>query len=149
MTGPKLTVVCHFRNEEAYLRYWLRHHVRLFDRGVLIDYASTDRSRAVVAELAPHWEVRPSRNARFHSATIDTEVMDVEEEFAGWKMCLNVTEFVMHHDLRTFVEEFERAHPDRLGVVTTGNRIRTFALFLRKATDYDPARSEAWFPDQS
>lgn len=118
--SERLTVICHFRNEEVYLRYWLRHHTRLFDHGVLIDYASTDRSRAVIAELAPHWEVRSSRNATFHSASIDAEVMDIEKEFSGWKMCLNATEFVMHHDLRTFVTDFERADPDRLGLVTTG-----------------------------
>lgn len=120
MVGPRLTVICHFRNEEVYLRYWLRHHVALFDHGILIDYASTDSSRDVVRALAPHWEVRPSRNTTFHSASIDAEVMDVEKEFAGWKMCLNVTEFVMHHDLRAFVTAFGRRHPDRLGLVTTG-----------------------------
>lgn len=120
MDSPRLTVLCHFRNEEVYLRYWLRHHVRLFDHGVMIDYASTDGSREVIRELAPHWEVRPSRNAQFHSVSIDAEVMDVEREFAGWKMCLNVTEFVMHHDLRTFAADFEQAHPDRHGLVTTG-----------------------------
>jgi hypothetical protein len=120
VSADRLTVICHFRNEEVYLRYWLRHHVALFDHGVLIDYASTDRSRQVIAELAPHWEVRPSRNAVFHSASIDAEVMDVEKEFAGWKMCLNVTEFVLHHDLRAFAGAFERARPGALGLVTTG-----------------------------
>ena len=101
MTTPPLpTVVCHFRNEEVYLRYWLRHHARLFGHGVLIDYHSTDRSRAVVRELAPGWEVRTSRNAVFDSAAVDAEVADVERGLAGWKVCLNATEFLVHHDLR-------------------------------------------------
>jgi hypothetical protein len=138
MPEPRLTVVCHFRNEEVYLRYWLRHHVRLFDHGVLIDYASTDGSRQVIAELAPHWEVRPSRNVVFHSASIDAEVMDVEKEFTGWKMCLNATEFVIRHDLRAFVADFERTRPGALGLVTTG-------LIVQDAPDevgvpLDPAR---------
>ena len=71
-----LTVICHFRNEEVFLRYWLRHHVRLFDHGILIDYASTDASHEVIREYAPHWEVRLSRNAQFYSVAIDREVMD-------------------------------------------------------------------------
>ncbi len=120
MSEPRLTVLCHFRNEEVYLRYWLRHHVRLFDHGILIDYASTDRSREVIGELAPHWEVRPSRNKQFHSVSIDAEVMEIEQELSGWKMCLNVTEFVMHHNLRSFVTEFEWTKPEALGLVTTG-----------------------------
>ena len=103
MADDPLTVICHFRNEEVYLRYWLRHHVRLFDRGVLFDYGSTDRSREVIRELAPGWEVRPSRNALFHSLPIDAEAMAVEREFGGWKACLNVTEFLMHHDLRAYL----------------------------------------------
>lgn len=120
MADDPLTVVCHFRNEEVHLRYWLRHHARLFDHGVLIDYASTDRSRAVVRELAPHWEVRPSRNATFDSAAVDAEVMAVEAEFGGWKMCLNATEFVVHHDLREYLRGFEARHPGAAGVTTTG-----------------------------
>lgn len=119
MDAP-LTVICHFRNEEVLLPYWLRHHTRLFDHGVLIDYGSTDRSREIIRALAPYWEVRPSRNHSFHSVSIDAEVMDVEQGIAGWKMCLNVTEFVVHHDLKGFVADFERVYPDRLGVVTTG-----------------------------
>src|SRR5262249_3041033 len=99
---------------------WLRHHTRLFDHGVLIDYRSSDRSLEIIRELAPGWEVRPSRNEKFHSVSIDTEVMDVEKEFPGWKMCLNVTEFVMHDDLRRFFTQFERDRPDALGLVTTG-----------------------------
>lgn len=120
MSDPRLTVICHFRNEEVYLRYWLRHHVRLFDHGVLIDYASTDASRDVIRELAPHWEVRPSRNPVFDSAAVDAEVMDIEREFGGWKMCLNATEFVIHHDLREYLRTFEGSHPGAAGVMTTG-----------------------------
>jgi hypothetical protein len=120
MASERLTVICHFRNEEVYLRYWLRHHVRLFDHGILIDYASTDRSYEVIRELTPHWEIRPSRNQIFHSVSIDAEVMDIERELPGWKMCLNVTEFVMHHDLKRFISEFERTRPTVRGLVTTG-----------------------------
>jgi Glycosyl transferase family 2 len=120
MSKHHLTVICHFRNEEVYLPYWLRHHTRLFDHGVLIDYASTDRSRDIIRQFAPSWEVRPSRNSMFESIAIDREVMDIEKEVRGWKMCLNVTEFVMHHDLRLHLEQFEKRHPEAAGMVTTG-----------------------------
>src|SRR6516164_5807036 len=52
-----LTLISHFWNEEFLLPYWLRHHLPLFDHGVLIDYTSTDRSVEIIHELAPHWEV--------------------------------------------------------------------------------------------
>ena len=120
MREPRLTVICHFRNEEVYLRYWLRHHLHLFDHGVLIDYASTDRSREVIRAFAPHWEVRASRNDAFASAAVDAEVMDIEREFGGWKMCLNATEFLVHHDLREYLAGFRARHPAAAGVMTTG-----------------------------
>src|SRR5262245_6333078 len=124
MATDRLRVICRFRNEEVYLPYWLGHHARLFDHGILIDYGSTDRSRAIIRELAPTWEVRPSRNEVFHSLSIDAEVMDVEREVSGWKVCLNVTEFLLHHDLRTFVTEFEARHPRVPGMLTTGFMIQ-------------------------
>lgn len=120
MGGRELTVVCHFRNEEVYLPYWLRHHRRLFRHGVLLDYGSTDRSAELVRRLAPGWEVRPSRNAQFDVAAVDAEVMDVEREFGGWKMCLNATEFVLHYDLDEYLDGLEARHPGAPGVVTTG-----------------------------
>jgi len=120
LTTKKLTVICHFRNEEVYLPYWLRHHTRLFDHGVMIDYRSSDRSIEIIRERAPAWEIRPSRNEKFHSVSIDREVMDIEQEFADWKMCLNVTEFLMLDDLRAFLTEFERRQPTAMGLITTG-----------------------------
>src|SRR5580698_9809983 len=119
MAAKQLTMICHFRNEEVYLPYWLRHHARLFDHGVMIDYRSSDKSIEIIRALAPTWEIRPSRNEKFHSVSIDREVMDIEQEFAGWKMCLNVTEFVMHDDLRSFLKEFEHIQPRAMGLVTT------------------------------
>ena len=120
MREPRLTVICHFRNEEVYLPYWLRHHARLFDHGIMIDYRSTDRSLEIIRAMTPTWEIRPSRNDMFHSVSIDREVMDVEATVPGWKMCLNVTEFVMHVDLREYIAELERVRPGALGIVTTG-----------------------------
>jgi hypothetical protein len=111
-----LTLISHFWNEEFLLPYWLRHHYGMFDHGVLIDYASTDRSREIIRELAPNWQVRPSANAWFDARDADAEVMAVERECAGWKIVLNTTEFLICQDLRVFVADLERRRPEQHGV---------------------------------
>jgi hypothetical protein len=111
-----LTLISHFFNEEFLLPYWLRHHVGLFDHGVLLDYGSTDRSLEVIRELAPGWEVRRSRNPHFDARDVDAEVMDVEREFTGWKVVLNTTEFLLCHDLPLYVRWMEKYRPDVQGV---------------------------------
>lgn len=111
MSMRPLTVITHFYNEEFLLPHWLRHHARLFDHGVLIDYASTDRSVEICQELAPHWEVRSSCNARFGAAEADCEAMDIEREFDGWKMVLNATEFLFHPDFRGYIRDLESELP--------------------------------------
>jgi tetratricopeptide (TPR) repeat protein len=100
---PKTIVISHFYNEEYLLPWWLKHHVPLFDHGVLIDYASTDRSVAICKELAPHWEVRSSRNNQFGAVTCDLEVMEIESEFSGWKIALNITEFFCVRNMDDFL----------------------------------------------
>src|SRR5207247_662034 len=98
-----ITLISHFWNEEFLFPYWLRHHYAMFDRGVLIDYASTDRSRQIIQELAPAWEIRPSANKWFDARDVDEEVMAIEREFDGWKIVLNTTEFLLCEDLRQFL----------------------------------------------
>lgn len=88
------TVICHVYNEEYMLPFWLEHHARVFDHGIILDYRSTDASAAIVARVCPTWEVRTSRNAMFDAAETDAEVMDVEASLDGVKMALNVTEFL-------------------------------------------------------
>jgi hypothetical protein len=90
---PK-TVICHFYNEEFLLPWWLKHHKHLFDHGIMIDYGSTDSSVAIIKNLCPTWTIRPSRNAFFDPKLIDEEVMEVEKELTGWRIALNVTEFI-------------------------------------------------------
>ena len=88
------TVVCHFYNEEFLLPWWLRHHRAIFDHGIMIDYASTDQSVRIIKDLCPTWEIRPSRNKYFDAKSIDDEVMAIELELTGWRIALNVTEFL-------------------------------------------------------
>lgn len=88
------TVICHFYNEEHLLPWWLRHHKHIFDHGIMINYHSTDRSVELIKSICPNWEIRTSRNSDFDSAAVDQEVMDIERGIDGWRMALNVTEFL-------------------------------------------------------
>jgi len=90
----KRVLISHFYNEEYLLPWWLNHHRNMFDHGILLDYGSTDRSVDYIRELAPTWEVFPSRNENFAAYECDQEVMDVERGLGEcWKMVLNTTEF--------------------------------------------------------
>jgi hypothetical protein len=88
------TVISHFYNEEHLLPWWLNHHKQIFDHGIMIDYHSTDSSMEIIREICPDWELRYTRNKYFDSTPIDQEVMDIEKELEGWRMCLNTTEFL-------------------------------------------------------
>lgn len=91
----KKTVLCHIYNEEYMLPWFLNHHKQIFDHGIIIDYHSTDRSAAIVNEICPTWEVITSRNPNFQADTIDYEVMDIEKNIEGWRICLNATELMI------------------------------------------------------
>lgn len=88
------TIISHFYNEEYLLPAWLKHHKQIFDNGILIDYHSTDKSVAICLDICPHWQVIPSKNKCFDAQAVDQEVMHIERDVQGWRMCLNVTEFL-------------------------------------------------------
>lgn len=88
----KKTLLCHFYNEEYMLPWFLNHHKQIFDHGIMIDYHSTDRGREIIKEICPTWDIVTSRNPNFQADMIDYEVMDLEKDIEGWKICLNVTE---------------------------------------------------------
>lgn len=91
----KMTVLCHFYNEEYLLPWWLDHHRKIFNHGIMIDYRSTDSSREIIKHYCPDWEIHETRNRYFDSEIIDTEVVDYEHTLTGWRMALNVTEFLV------------------------------------------------------
>lgn len=92
------TLISHFYNEEYLLPWWLMHHTKLFDHGILINRSSTDRSVEICQQYAPHWEIRNSKVLEFDAIQVDHEVMDIEKEVTGWKMTLNTTEFLCCRD---------------------------------------------------
>jgi hypothetical protein len=89
------TVICHFFNEAYLLPWWLKHHLALFDFGVMINHGSTDDSPDIIRQMAPHWRLVNSRLTVFDVYLTDLEVMSYEQDLPGWKLALNVTEFVM------------------------------------------------------
>jgi hypothetical protein len=103
----RTTVISHFYNEEYLLPLWLRHHVPLFDHGILIDRGSTDRSAEICRELAPHWEVRPATCLEFDAEGVDEEVMAIERGCTDWKMVLNTTEFLHVRSKESFLSAIQ------------------------------------------
>lgn len=116
----KLTVISHFYNEEFLLPYWLIYHTKIFDHGILVNYASTDNSVKIIKNLAPNWEIRDSQNLEWDFIAADQELMDIEREVEGWKIILNTTEFILHHNLREYLFDFKKKNPNMWGIRTNG-----------------------------
>ena len=89
------TIISHFYNEEYLLPWWLEHHKKYFNHGIMINYASTDSSVSIIRQLCPDWTIINSRNEFFDAKLIDDEVTDIESKVSGWKTCLNTTEFLV------------------------------------------------------
>lgn len=89
------TVISHFYNEEYLLPFWLKHHKKYFDHGIMINYASTDASVQIIKDICPDWEIVDSENKYFDPLLIDEEVMKIEKRVSGWKIALNTTEFLI------------------------------------------------------
>ena len=100
----KLTIIGTFYNEEYLLPYWLKHHTRLFDHGILINWGSTDNSVEIIKRYAPHWEIRDSGTKHFHRGPVDAEMLKHELSIdGGWQIQTNITEFIFHPDLRGYL----------------------------------------------
>ena len=112
------TVFCHFYNEEYLLPFWLKHHREIFDHGVMIDYASTDASADIIRTLTPGWKLVRSVNEFFDAVECNFEVMLHEHDYEGWKIALNVTEFLCAASLRAVEERIKR--DDVMGAYARG-----------------------------
>jgi len=101
----KFTLFTECLNGEPLLPYWLEHHRRIFDHGVIILYPSQDNSEAIIREMCPDWEiVRPLKNPEYDCAGVDEEIMMQESIHRGWKMALNITEFAVTQNLDAVVK---------------------------------------------
>lgn len=104
-----INVVIGTYNEEFMLPHWLEHHVPLFDKGIILDYKSTDSTLDIIKKYAPDWTVITAKNYQWFDAEVnDKEMMECEEKLPGWKICLNTTEFILTHNFREKIKELER-----------------------------------------
>lgn len=89
------TVIAHFHNEEYLLPWWIEHHLKFFEHGILINHHSTDKSIEIIKSLAPSWEIIDTKLSSFDAFLNDLEVMSIENKVDGWKIALNITEFLI------------------------------------------------------
>ena len=103
------SIISHFYNEEYLLPWWLEHHKKYFDYGLMIDYNSTDNSVEIIKDICPDWQIVTSVNSCFNAVEVDKEVMYYEEQIPGWKVTLNSTEFLVgNYKLLKDIEEERR-----------------------------------------
>jgi hypothetical protein len=89
------TVISSFYNESYMLPWWLKHHRKIFDHGVLFNNRSTDDSVVLVKRYCPTWEVihLPPEGLRFTEG--DAAMMAIERVTPGYKITLTTAEFFM------------------------------------------------------
>ena len=136
-TRRRVMLTSHFFNEEFLLPYWIRHHAHMFDKVVLIDYSSTDRSVQIVKELAPpNWIVINSSVPHFGAVELDMQVMSVQKSHPDyWHIALTTTEFLVHADLRGSLAVLDGKRPVRIrAVVMVGNDSRPLGRYKDLAT---------------
>lgn len=90
-----VTLISSFYNEEYLLPWWLNHHKKIFDHGILFDYFSSDNSVEIINKICPKWEVRSTKNTDWDPRTNDSEFMEAERELKGYKITLTTTEFLV------------------------------------------------------
>lgn len=100
------SIISHFYNEEYLLPWWLEHHKKYFDYGLMINYNSTDRSVEIIKDICPDWQIVDSVNSQFDAMMVDDEVYFYEQQIPGWKIALNATEFLVgNYDLLEETDE--------------------------------------------
>jgi hypothetical protein len=87
------TLISHIYNEEFLLPFFIDHHYAKFDKGIILDYGSTDGSLEILKKLAPNWSIINCSDEIFDAGSVDSLVHSYEEETSGVCLILTVTEF--------------------------------------------------------
>jgi hypothetical protein len=88
-------VIAHFYNEQYLLPFWLKHHKKIFDHGILIDSNSTDKSVEIIQKIVPDWEIVKSPTELFDSEVMENFIMQIESKLdSEVKIVLNISEFL-------------------------------------------------------
>lgn len=98
-----MIVISHFYNEEYLLPHWLNHHKNIFDKGILINSNSNDKSVEIIKNITPEWEIVESPYLKFDSIKMDKLIMEIEESYRDEvKIVLNTTEFLFIENKEKF-----------------------------------------------
>ena len=111
----KLTIITNVYNEEYLLPFWIEHHKKLMDDGIIdhvvvVDYRSTDNSMNIIRKMCPTWEIVTTKNQHFGAEENDNELMEIEQQTMGYKLILNTTEFLMCTN--TLKHSFSNSKPE-------------------------------------
>jgi hypothetical protein len=82
----------------------------MFDRAVLINQNSSDKSLQILRDFAPStWQVVDSGYEFFSAVQIDLEVVYHEQSsrVEDWRIALTTTEFLVQKDLRSFLDDVD------------------------------------------
>jgi len=85
----------------------------MFDHAILIDFKSTDQTRAMIERYAPpSWKIVESKTGEvFDAEKTDKQVMQCENEYPrDWAIALTTTEFLIYDNFRQSL--FERQPHD-------------------------------------
>ncbi len=93
-------IITRFTNEAYLMPWWIQHHVKLFDHGILIDCGSKDHTADIVREYAPDWEIIRHEDKEFFVRDDMQETLDYERLYPGcWKLNVNPSEFFCTRDM--------------------------------------------------
>lgn len=76
---------------------------------------STDRSVEIIKEICPTWEIFDVKN------TLGVDISGIqhfEQKYDGWKMALNISEYLIIDDLQSYIKKLEQE--GLIGVRSTG-----------------------------
>lgn len=119
-----MIVISHFHNEEYLLPFWLEHHKKIFEHGILIDSSSTDNSLDIIKKITPSWEIIKSPLEKFDSVEMDKLIMEIEKRHEEkTKIVLNSTEFLMINNFEIFKNLISK--PNSIYLIPTALMIDT------------------------
>lgn len=114
------TLLAHIRDEEILLPAWCKHHNRIFSNGVIYNAKSTDKSEEIIRDLCPGWKIVNMPPEKMDMINVDHQIiMDLESDIKGWKICLNISEFILNN-LDDYIISFEKENPNDVGVAAAG-----------------------------
>lgn len=142
------TVITHFFNEEYLLPWWLKHHLQLFEHGILIDHGSTDNSADICRQIAPGWRLVKSRLSSFDAWLTDLEVMNYENDVAGWKIALTTTEFLVSDAGLDEIEHFIQTEK-KYGIAASGMTMIDKMPLIEPTHDLSLIEQKPWAIDDN